>query len=211
MYVLTGCAGSGTGWASILMTKLGSPCGHEDVYTHLGRVSGGELEGDSSWYAVPLVAREEPSVCLMRDPLAVVRSLVRLQAFHNLAYYSAGYYLRHIPGIGEAVDVLGRAIRYVAWWDSAVAEKLPIFRVEDAEPANVMTLFGYLTGRHPEVDIGDTLAQVGTSVNSHGGNRSTITWKQIRDHPDGDLLVAKAQRFGYPTEDGNDGESAAAT
>jgi hypothetical protein len=205
MYVITGCAGSGTGWAAELLTRLGSPCGHEQVYTHLGRTSAGDLEGDSSWYAVPLITRDEPSVCLIRNPLDVVRSLIKLQAFHNLGYYSAGYYLRHLPKIGEALDPLGRAIRYVAWWDRDAVQRLPILRIEDVDPSNITTMFGYLTGRHPEADPGDTLTQLGTSVNSHGGNGSTITWEQVRDHPDGDLLATKAQRFGYPTEDGSDG------
>lgn len=211
MYVITGCAASGTGWASKLLTALGSPCGHECVYTHLGRVSAGTYEGDSSWYAAPMVVKDEPSVCLMRSPLAVVRSLLELQAFHNIDYYSARYYLQTIPEIGEAADPLGRAIRYVAWWDRDIAERLPIFRIEDADPNNVVTLFGYLTGRHPEASVVDTLGALDTDVNSHGGDQSTITWKHVRDHPDGELLIEKAQRFGYPTEDDDHGEPAAAT
>lgn len=198
-------------WASQLMTGLGSPCGHEQVYTDSGRISRGEWEGDSSWYAVPFVNDAEPAVCLMRNPLAVVRSLLQLQAMHNTSYYSARFYLQHMPEIGEAPDPLGEAIRYTAWWDRDIAEKLPIFRIEDAEPPNVVTLFGYLTGRHPEVSVVDTLGALGSRVTSHDGDSSTITWQRIREHPDGDLLVAKAERFGYPTEDGDHGELSAAT
>lgn len=223
-YVVTGLAGSGTGWASAVLTAAGSSCGHEAVFTgHPWDTAGGRwttrhrlpvgpgLDGDSSWKAAPYVAElDVPVVHLVRDPLAVVRSLSGLRLFLSDRCMASGddlatnCALRHLPAIADAGDRLGRILRYVAGWDLPVTgphvEVLHIDR-PPVDRFRLADLAARLTGRtvHRR-DAGRALDRIGRRHNSHGGHRSTITWQAVLEHPDGAAVAERACRYRYPQE-----------
>lgn len=86
-FVVVGTGRSGTGYMSRLLTAIGVPCGHEQVFgpaqaTRVKPVVWGKWEADASWLAVPrLPMLGVPVVLVTRHPLPTVRSMVQLGQF----------------------------------------------------------------------------------------------------------------------------------
>lgn len=207
-YVVTGCAGSGTRWASMLLSLLGSACGHQTVYRVDGVHTKGRylrrLRGDSSFFAAPYT-HTLPVLRVMRDPLKVVRSLDQMNGF--LADDGTGddalttaYITRHLPDVAGAPDRLGRLIRYVTNWDAIIAAtgEIRTLRVDQADRPEIADLAWHFAGVEvTRQQLDPAVNRAGDFANSHGGPSSTIEWPQIDDHPDGHLLTAKARKWGY--------------
>lgn len=191
MYVITGCPASGTGWASRVMTALGSPCGHESIFTSSGRKDRSDLEGDSSWLAA--AGLEGRSIRLVRDPLDVVRSLLGTRGVRDRSYWSARFWERHLPET-RGKDPLGTAIILAALWDTVV-QNLPALDIDAADKDSVGWAFRYLTGRDTERDVGAVLSSVGKNTNSHRGGIRPLTWRDIENHPDGHLLLSRQASY----------------
>lgn len=206
-YVVTGCAGSGTKWTSALLSFLGSACGHQVVFRVDGVHTKGRylrrLCGDSSFFAAPYT-HTLPVLRVMRDPIQVVRSLERMTGFLSDDgtgddELTTAYVLRHLPDVARAPDRLGRLIRYVATWDDVVATgKLHTLRIDEDGTDGIADVAFHVAGiEAPRRFVANAVKRADKMRNSHGGPSSTISWPLVDDHPDGHLLVAKAQRWGY--------------
>lgn len=200
-FLITGCGRSGTGWAAAMMTALGHPCGHEAQFGLAARPMPGTLPGsDSSWLAVPhlsdLPART-PIVRMMRDPSAVVQSAVERGFLRDVEEPYAAYALQHCPVIGEARDWLGRVIRWAALWDAPLVH-VPhrTIYLEAPHLAELRRL-----GREtitPSM-VGKAMALVGRPNANDAGTRlfPRPTIADLYEHPDGHLLIDRAERYGY--------------
>lgn len=201
-YVITGCAASGTKWASELMTRLGSRCGHQRVFRVLGKQPWKHFEGDSSFFAVGQIPDGLPVMRVMRDPLAVVRSLDQMSRFLTrdtkddaLTYDYIG---RHRPDVVQADDRLGRILRYVATWDDIPTDLTLYVDRDDSE--TVADAYEALTGRRPARNPLDVMFRLGKNTNTHNGPNSTITWQDIEAHPDGGPVIEKAVQHAYAVD-----------
>lgn len=200
-FLITGCGRSGTGWAAAVMTALGHPCGHEAQFSVESRPEPGTLPAsDSSWLAVPyldsLPART-PIVRMMRDPEAVVQSAMQRGFLRDVEEPYAAYAIRHCPIIGDARDWLGRAIRWAAFWDAPlIAVPHRTIYLEAPHLAELRRL-----GREtitPSM-VGSAIARVGRPNANEPSNRlhPRPTTADLYEHPDGHLLIDRAERYGY--------------
>lgn len=198
-FLITGCGRSGTGWAAALFTTLGHPCTHEGQFTW--NKTGPLMSGESSWLAVPhlaLLPRNTPVLRIMRDPYAVVQSIMARGFLRHGADIFDGYVEHHRPDIFASPTHLGRAIRYVALWDEPL-EGENLLRV-DGTTHRITGAMRYATGaRLSRADVGRARTTLGTAVNTTPQRflLPTPTIDQIENHPDGALIFARAQRFGY--------------
>ncbi|MBI2706638.1 MAG: hypothetical protein HYX32_15310, partial [Actinobacteria bacterium] len=122
----------------------------------------------------------------------------------------ASFVARHRPDIfRDATDDTGRAILFVARWNRQVESierafpRLPFrrVRIEDlaADGAELARAVRFLTGSAPS--DGGCSAALGTLAPRIGsrGQRSTIDWRQIVEHPNGRELAELARDYGYAT------------
>lgn len=201
-YVITGCAGSGTGWAYAVMRGLGSRCGHQRAYTTTGPSGRVNFAGDSSWCAVPYVDHSTPTVFIQRDPLNIIRSL---EQFTPVFTPGSGdpalnYVLKHRPDIADEPDRLSRIIAFVATWGEEVEDRsnVKMLRLENASVATIVAAYAHLTGTSIDARrVRGVLDRVGTNFNSHGGSRSWLTWDDVLRHPLGRRVLKRAERWGY--------------
>lgn len=198
-FLITGCGRSGTGWAAALLTTLGYPCAHEEQFSW--NRSGPLRRSESSWLAVPHLddlPRDTRVLRIMRDPYQVVQSIMARGFLRHGADVFDGYVEHHRPDIFTSGTHLGRAIRYVALWDEPL-EGMNILWV-DGNTHRTTGAARYIT-RSPisRGDVGDARRAVGAGVNVTPLYRllPAPTIEQINDHPDGALIAARAQRFGY--------------
>lgn len=209
LFLVTGVGHSGTGWAARVFTELGHPCGHERWHTPAPYAG---MDGpDASWLAVPrlpLLPAGVPVVHLVRDPLAVVRSMLRIgflgDGKHRASFYDRFVYA-HQRGIETIPDHLGRVIAHVARWDVPLAGTGRLLRVEDATVERTAGVIEYATGTRPDRRrLEATLAAFGTRVNRHAPERTHMdratTWARIAAHPLGGELIARAKTYGYDVE-----------
>lgn len=82
-FVITGSGRCGTTWISRALTRVGVPCGHEEVFQPFTEpVWPDDLRADASWVAAcKLEAVTQPVALLVRHPLLVVKSLVEIGFF----------------------------------------------------------------------------------------------------------------------------------
>lgn len=80
--MVTGSGRCGTTWMARALTRVGLPCGHEDVFNPWESDWPDHLRADSSWVAsCQLDQVDVPMVLLVRHPLSVVKSLVEIGFF----------------------------------------------------------------------------------------------------------------------------------
>lgn len=206
-FLVTGCGRSGTGWAAALFTALGYPCGHEQVFGAYGQSSPLTVS-ESSWLAVPHLDALPPHTAvlrIMRDPYAVVRSIVARGFLRDGRDAFDVYVETHRPDITEGTrDHLGRAIRYVALWDEPIDEKVPLLRARDYDEwrhlGSVSGALWHVTGKeHSQEKVVNALARLGTKTNTtmDWESQPVPTIEQILAHPDGALIAARASKYGY--------------
>ncbi|MCP3914054.1 MAG: hypothetical protein GY711_00685 [bacterium] len=180
-FVVTGCGRSGTGYTSGLITQLGLPCGHERVFNPYDLLDAEvfwppNVPGDSSWLAAPLLGYLESGTRVLhqvRDPLAVVRSLVRTRFFDDPSLYR-DFAEQLCPELaqGSAVE---RSARYWVSWNRMVEEQarsagLPYmrYRLEDYSPELVRQMTEFLQHEASTERITAALANHPTDFNTRG-------------------------------------------
>ena len=101
--VVTGCGRSGTRYASVLLSRLGLPCGHQKSIRSQkpGIPSSMEKPAEASAFAAPFVM-DIPDTWLLihqvRHPLKVVDSLIRLRHLPSQHQFTGhNFYKRYVP------------------------------------------------------------------------------------------------------------------
>lgn len=210
MFLVTGLGHSGTRWAARLFSALGHECGHERW--HNFKPYQGMSTPDSSWLAVPNLDRLPAGtrvVHLVRDPLLVLRSILRIRFLHdcNASSPYTAYVRRRRPDVWNAGDQLARAAAYVARWDAPLEhrESTWLLRIEDAGPDAVADTVEWATSERPNVaGVAELLRELGTKTNTHVAHRMPagvdLTTEQVTACPHGGEFLARAERLGYITE-----------
>lgn len=209
-YVISGSLVSGVTWMHKVMNELDSKCGLETVFgLKERRAAFDEVEGDASWLAVPriesLLADSDEEVRVLqvvRNPLEVLRGLVQHQFLRRRNNPYDIFAANHLPDVVTASDHLGRLMYYVAEWDrplQTVADA-PVLRVDDPEfdATRLGAVFEYLTGKSlGTADLERAMSNLRPPDRVRTRGR-TVSWRDVRQHQDGQLLIARAEEFGYP-------------
>ena len=192
-FVIVGTGRCGTGYTAKVLTAGGIRCGHEEIYRGRRITKSWRLVGDASYLAVPHLDRYRGTVLhQVRDPVAVVRSLVGTRFFDRTDHYLE-IVSRHLELTGDPVV---DAMRYWIDWNERCERHADLtYRVED------------LPDRLPDVvariDPGRTEAVMAAAARI---SKSTNTRQRaeeigsIGDLPDGDekdRLVDLARHYGY--------------
>jgi len=203
-FLVVGTGRCGTAWLADVLNRCGIKTGHESVYS-TSFLGWNDWQGDVTLAGMPY-AKNHRSVHLVRDPLKVVNSFLASQFFAedcechpeepgaHLATPYCWYFMRWVPAIYRASDELGRTIRYVVLW-SQMAESLPCFNLESLVTdvrimRDLLQVIGF--GELREIPF-DGLEP----INSHAKGKQIVTWDQVKNHPDGEMLIDHARRYGY--------------
>ena len=181
-FIITGCARSGTAYTSRLLTAAGVPCTHEEVFSlevaetvsadgwraacRRWRKPGDwadpdsdspapPAKGESSWLAAPLLDQLPKDILVfhqLRNPLHVIRSLMRRRFFHpnrgtgsDYAKYARRQMKREVFSqdwntIEDADSPLVQCMKYWVRWTQFTSHRIWIgpslvrgfcYRVED--------------------------------------------------------------------------------
>ncbi len=220
-FLITGCGRSGTGYTAQLLTALGYQCGHEEIFS-ITAVSGGRVAwpdtylGDSSWLAAPYLHEMPAGTAILhqvRDPLAVVRSLVRIRLFEVPGPYLE-FLASHLEGIDRCPPVEA-ALRYWDEWNGLVEEASEIegltycrYHLEEIDDATIASLLEHL-GRTIDLDVVQReLQQRPTDYNTRGdvSRDDGISWETLPDCEAARAVAERATRYGYPLEAADNGE-----
>lgn len=189
---VTGCAHSATLWLSVALSRCGVPATHETRFSFRHDPLPDRPAIDVGWPAVPFVT---DAVRLVRDPLAVVRSIWSAPSRFLFNDRPADAFVRqHRPDIFD-LDGLDRVVRYVATWCPPYTVTV---RAEDG--AHTVRAVAALAGITIDRDLAaDVCAELGTEIHTHVSHRrdSDVTWQSIRSTPDGDALADLAAGWGY--------------
>jgi hypothetical protein len=216
--LVTGCARSGTGYAAALLSRLGLPCGHERLFapdTVRDRRGGWgalprwppSVPAESSWLAAPFIERLAPGtlvVHLVRHPLAVVRSNLRIGFFHEPTDY-LDFARAHLPG-PERGSPLAQAARYWVGWNALIERAIDQrglaymrLRLEDVDERSVRELLVRAGHAVPVEEVRSALSEVPRDTNTRGRRRddSGVRLEQLPTGPLREALAAAARRYGY--------------
>ena len=216
-FVVTGSGKCGTHFMQAVLNELDLPTTHEGVleYHPVTVPAWGDVRGDSSWPAAMHLHVLEPESAvlhLVRDPLAVVNARFgenKLSDSHR-EHVIRNYVRRHMPDVfSDAHDELGRTLLWVERWNRSLdrtPKERPHLRyrrcrVEDisADPQVLDDVVEFLSGeRHGADACAAALERVGTTVGRRTEHAS-LTWADIRAHPDGAGLAQLAADYGYPS------------
>lgn len=122
---VTGTGRCGTGTIATLLSRHGLKTGHEHWWNAgIGPRKSG-LDVDVSWLALPAIESGSwagPVVALIRDPVAVVRSLVRTRFFHpaNRDAPFVRFALTHCPD-ARRLDPVEAAVEWWLDWNNRCA------------------------------------------------------------------------------------------
>ena len=211
-FVITGCRRSGTVYSSTLLSKLGVPCGHETIFFPSALLDRTSLDwpttwlGDASWLAAPYLKNLPPSTLVLhqvRDPLAVIRSLMRTKFFEQPSAYRRFAEL-HEPGL-ENGTALERAMHYWTAWNLLTERASEVehlryrrYRLEDLDQTFLVELLDEI-GRPVPDDLDAVFASVPSDTNSEGSKEhdAEIRWDTLPTGPVADELIELAERYGY--------------
>lgn len=223
-FVVTGCARSGTGFASRIMSMVGVPCEHEKVFT-LRSVTGECIElsqpeqdtwGDSSCMAAPVLDRLPENTVVfhqVRNPVKVVRSLMGWNVFRQPYNPFTTFILRYLPEIGPDEPRLRQCMKYWTYWNSLVeraarSDRLCYhpYRLEDLSRLETGTLPAVvsLLGQARELDAyRRALEAVPTNFNTrHRHPRDpAVKWSSLPEGDVKDLMLELALKYGYARQD----------
>jgi hypothetical protein len=152
-FVVMGTGRCGTGYMSKILTDTSLRCGHEDIFTVQGPKYGADLDGDSSWLAVPYLdtlSDHIKVVHIVRNPLKVFRSwlfdqnnVISLEPSNINTPYN-DYIRKHYPEIDKQSSQVDKACIYYIECNSAInafkycnEDKYFFHRVED-DPRDVI-------------------------------------------------------------------------
>jgi len=214
-FVVTGSGKCGTHFMQAVLVELGLPTTHEGVleYHPVTVPAWDGMRGDSSWPAavhLDVLEPGTPVLHLVRDPLAVVNARFgeNKLADDHPEFVIRNFVRSHMPDVfADAHDDLGRTLLWVERWNRLLDltpyrfPQLPYrrCRVEDVsrQPALLDEVVAFLGGVRPGIArCHSALRAVGPSVGRRSQHAS-LTWSDIRAHPDGGGLVRLAVDYGY--------------
>jgi len=212
-FLVTGCGRSGTTFVARLLSALGIPCGHEAVFD-VGPLAAGEafwpadVPGEASWLGAPYMLDLPPgSVVLhqVREPLAVVRSLMRMRFFHrpssDPAY--AAFAVEHFPALAQG-EPLERCIAYWVGWNRLAEQASAVpglryvrYRLEDMGVELLEQLCGVLEHPFDAARAEAALRALPADVNTRGerSEDAALRWQGLA--PGGLLTQARALASAY--------------
>ncbi len=217
-FVITGCGRSGTTFMAKLFTRIGIRTSHEEFFTvhslpfHASYftewLTHTHTAGESSGLAVPYLPYLPPEMAivhLIRNPVAVIASLIGLRNLHPemRVHSNIKFNFRHLPQLNPDDDVVVLCMKYWLYWNRLVAVSRPTYtvRVETLTGDDYDSLWRLLQtldatdGRNPD-ECNDALDAIGKLQNSSIREPSAV-W---RNFPDGDLKDAVANdavAYGY--------------
>ena len=192
-FVVVGTGRSGTAYTARLLTAAGITTGHEEWWSVSGWQRKG-LVGDSSWFAAPHLRDFDGFVFnQVRDPLAVVNSLIKSPE-RGLADEARRRTLI-LRG-----DVVEQAVTIALGW-RRLCDALPLagrWRLEDID-AGVVNHIAQALGVTAYADA--ALAATARDTNWHGEAKFTYGWDDLPRNPETRELMRAAERDGYLAED----------
>lgn len=200
-FIITGTGRCGTQWLSLAMRTLGYRVGHESVFTpeslrvDTWRAKLDRLQCGCSWLAIARLDEIPPDVAviqLVREPLAVIRSLYGIQFFDEPGEYAD--VARGVTGIeGGGIEACARFWLEVNRLIRKRAEL--VIRVEDPHA----TLRAILSLIDPAREVSDrVIASVVRNVpsNMNARKRGDVSWADVPEPLRNDIETL-AREFGY--------------
>lgn len=139
-FLVTGTPRSGTMYMSKLLTSLGVPCGHEQVFTASGIIEQDVvMVAESSWMAVPFLNNpflyNATIIHVVRHPIQVISSIINSLYFFNRSYPKNEFETvayKFTPDLIVNDNQVARACLFYVHWNEIV-EPIAHFRyhVED--------------------------------------------------------------------------------
>jgi hypothetical protein len=202
-FVVVGTPRAGTSYVARYLTEIGVRCAHEGYFTPEGpRLRNRDRrfgsKGDSSWMAVPFATGHEMVVLhQVREPMAVIRSLVKIGLFDPRLRERYRRYVefveRHFTPGAEAID---SAVRFYLEWNQRAEQYARLrYRLEDFEtalPAMLETI-----GERPRHRRATMSIDFNTRPSAVGDDWSEGLDERVRLHPRFDEVVALGRRYGY--------------
>ena len=216
-FVVSGAGRSGCAYTSRVLTALGAPCGRGAVFQpakgqHAARfVWPDGTAGDATWAAAPALGKlPERSVVLhqVRDPLAVIRSLTRIQFFERPSV-ELDYARQHLPELSLGGPTV-RAMRFWIEWNRMVEATADYddlryrrHRLEDLDVAGVRGLCEFIGLDRSEDTVRRVIDSLPKNEGTQGDRRrdSEITWETLPKGVLLDELVEMAREYGYEPGD----------
>lgn len=196
-FVVTGTGRCGTGFTSAVLTAAGVPVGHEEWFTVDPGRRRDDITGDVSWLAVPdLDGFSGRVVHQVRHPLEVVRSLVGIGMFSNLAHGPYRWFMyAHLPGL--TTDDETDAIRWWVEWNERIEQHATMrVRLRDLDAAMFEEVCAHVGHPVPVERLEAAVAAVGTGVNARRRSRE-YDWDDLPVGAMTDRLKRAAARYGY--------------
>ncbi|MBK7644667.1 MAG: hypothetical protein IPJ19_16765 [Planctomycetes bacterium] len=215
-FLVTGVGRSGTGYTASLLTELGCPTGHEEVFgpprlRNAGQITWPpDVAGDSSWLGAPyLDALPEGTVVLhqVREPVANVRSSLRIQFFSTPSWYRI-FAEEHAPTllVGSEPE---RCLRYWLEWNRMAerAREMPAleyfrYRLEDIDHALVGEICARIGLEVTPARIAEVLEQIPRDYNTRRDKQNDGDWRWSELPPGGTKRAVEqlAASYGYGPE-----------
>jgi hypothetical protein len=175
--VVSGTPRSGTWYTFELIRRLGIGIGHETVYTTVDPKPWELRRGEVSWLSAPHLERFHGTVAhLVRNPLAVLNSLMGIGMFHQPEAHGA--WTRYISenGIRLSGDPLKDAQRFIVGWNRMIEPHANRrIKVEDIGATELAWIAATMDAQPDRLTIQKALDTVPTNANSR--TRADITWK----------------------------------
>lgn len=187
---------SGAAWLVELLRRLGLPATHEVLFRpekpRPKAMPPGWIE--ASWLATPFVRETEADVklCLVRNPLHVVRSIMRIQLFGR-PLDPFVHFARTYTDCWQDRDPLGNTCAMLERWRE-MATSLPFVRAEDLRsPCAVKGLLETLDVRPQPQFILRTIGEMPDRLNQRGDSSAdSIGWSDLTPG-----VIEIAERLGY--------------
>ena len=198
-FVITGTGRCGTAWMSRALTVLGIRCEHEGVFNPRTLADGTwrarlDRRSGCSWLALPVLAELPADVAvfaLVREPLAVIRSLMGIRFFS-----SGGEYAAIARSVAELPD---DELEACAWFwiranEIAAHHAEAVVRIEDPGALHVLAS-AICPGREFAPGQFDSVVRSLAPMNARERDES-ITLDMLKPYTR-NALVDAAHRLGY--------------
>ena len=188
-FLFVGTCRGGTAYVCEVLKSLGLKAGHEDVFTRRGVVNWDLYEADVSWLAVPCLDVDVEIVRVVRNPMDVINSILRLRMDKEAGFWN---YVDAVTGNWRKWEKpCDRVAQYYLDWHERISEKSWNYvRVEDGpEP------IACAVGKWTEGVFDDR------SCNHKNGSGEEMVWDELAGELRGQLL-SFAEAHGYELPDG---------
>lgn len=207
--VIASAGRSGSGYISKLLTAAGVRCTHEEVFTPVGvdRARWREVDAESSWLAVPYLAKLPPNVHVVhqvRHPVDVIRSLMGIRMFappdENVHGAFHDFVASSLPALQEQPSEIERCMTFWVEWNSAAARSAGhTYRVEELTIDGLVDLVERAGGA---ADLGAAQRAVEAVPSNYNARRRDheVTWASLPDGPLKERVGDLARTYGYQPE-----------